>query len=143
LELKFALLADHVNITREGKLNLIGEFDKLFAQKVPAMHPMIFLVARFEASVSEGTEHRFAIGLYDEDGQAVLPKSPPIPMRFETQGRGRPLRAQVITQLGGVRFPKYGAYEFHLLIDGREMGVIPISVTEPPPPPERKKGGKS
>ena len=130
MDLKFALLADHVNETREGKLNIIGEFNLISAAQVPATHPLLFLVARFQASVSEGTEHELTIGLYDEDGQAALPQSPTFPIKFVPQGRGLPLRAQVVAQLGGLRFDHFGSFEFHLLVNGRLEARVPLLVNQ-------------
>ena len=130
MDLKFALLADHVNTTLEGKLNIIGEFNAISAARVPATHPFLFLVARLEASVSEGTEHELTIGIYDEDGQKVMPKSPTFPIKFKPQGRGLPLRAQVVAQLGGLRFDHFGSFEFHLLVDGRLEARVPFLVSQ-------------
>ena len=140
MDLKFALLADHVNRTSEGKLNIIGEFNAISAARVPATHSSLFLVARFEASVSEGTEHQLTIGLYDEDGKGVLPKSPTFPIKFVPQGRGLPLRAQVVAQLGGLKFDHFGNFEFHLLVNGRIEATVPVSVSQIK---EQKKRGKS
>jgi hypothetical protein len=138
LELKFALLADYVNVTREGKLNIIGEFDSLLAPRVPAVHPAFFLVARFAGHVSEGTDHDFTVEMRDEDGKSVLPKLPALKLPFRAQGPGRPLRGQIVFQMGGIRFPHYGRFEFHLLIDGRFMATVTVNVVKPPKRPEKK-----
>lgn len=59
MDLKFALLADHATLTRDGKLVIVGDFDAITAPKLPATHPQFFVVVRFQASITEGTgSHR-------------------------------------------------------------------------------------
>lgn len=135
MELKFALLGDAANESKEGKLNLIGEFNTIRSAGEPVGWPALALAARFEASVSEGTQHRFQIGLFDSDGQSILPLSGPLPLAFQNQGPGRPLRGQVIIHLVGLMFPKFGDYSFHLLVDGRLLGEVPVYVMKAPTPP--------
>src|SRR6266516_902993 len=56
MEVKLALLADGANVSREGKLNLLGIFDTLFARSFPTTHPQMQLVIRFEAAAHERSE---------------------------------------------------------------------------------------
>lgn len=130
MELKFAMLADWFNETKEGKANIIGEFNLINARSAPVTHGPFSIIARFEAKISEGTEHTFRVGLYDEDGQEVLPQTTDMPLPFQNTGPGRPLRGQVIVRVDGVVLPKFGDYEFHLLIDGRHMASVPFSLVE-------------
>lgn len=130
MELKFAILADWINETREGKANIIGEFDRIRAPQVPVVHQHLALIARFEAKVSEGTQHAFRFGLYDEDGAEVMPLSPEVPLEFVSTGRGKPFRGNMIVNVGGLSLPKYGDYEFHLLVDGRHMASITFSLIQ-------------
>ena len=53
MELSLALLADGANLSREGKLNLFGIFDTIFARTFPTTHPQMQLVLRFEARAEE------------------------------------------------------------------------------------------
>jgi hypothetical protein len=128
LDLKFALLADHVTETREGKLVIVGEFDTIAAPTAPVTHAPMFLVARLEAiETDELEEHEFQLGLFKEDGQEIVPLSPPNPIRLLRTGSGR-LRGQVIVQLGAVTFPDFGVYEFHLVVDGTILARPPVHV---------------
>src|SRR6266516_3887748 len=58
MEVKLALLADGANVSREGKLNLLGIFDTLFARSFPTTHPQMQLVIRFEAAAQEAGSTR-------------------------------------------------------------------------------------
>ena len=50
MELTLALLADYANISREGKLNIMGIFEQIFALSFPAVHAQLQLVLRLESS---------------------------------------------------------------------------------------------
>src|SRR2546428_13107591 len=58
MEVKLAVLADGANVSREGKLNLLGIFDTLFARSFPTTHPQMQLVIRFEAAAGEAGSTR-------------------------------------------------------------------------------------
>ncbi len=134
MELRFALLADHITETRDGKLVLIGEFDGLMLSDLQKPFPRLSLVARFEADDAEGSDHRLQIGCFDDDGSAVLPLSPELHLRFHPLGPGRGSRGQVIMNFDHVLFPRYGEYSFRLLVDGHLAGRVPLHVSSPPRP---------
>ncbi|HKJ93986.1 MAG TPA: hypothetical protein VJ957_12525 [Longimicrobiales bacterium] len=128
LELKFALLADHVTETREGKLVIVGEFDTIAAPSAPVTHAPMYLVARLEATDADELEnHAFRLGLFTDDGREIVPLSPPNPLRLLRTGPGR-LRGQVIVQLGAVTFPEFGVYEFRLVVDEAVLARPPVHV---------------
>ena len=58
----------------------------------------------------------------------MMKDRPKIPVRLTPQGPGRPLRAQLIARLQGMTFPHFGDFEFHVLVDGREIGTIPVYI---------------
>lgn len=133
LQVKFALLADHVTETREGKLVIVGEFDTIAAQAAPVTHAPMFLVARLEVTDADAVDsYDFRLGLFMEDGREVVPLSPPNPLRFLRTGAGR-LRGQVIVQLGAVTFPEFGAYEFHLVVGDTVLARPPVHVVRVEP----------
>lgn len=131
MELRFAMVADHVTETREGKLVIVGEFDVIWSSEIPAQFGPFYLVLRLEARVSEGANHRVRIGLFDSDGKEIIPMSPDLGVQFGSMGPGYPLRAQMIFHFPFAHFPAYGDYEFHVLVDDRFLGAIPLRVLQP------------
>lgn len=130
MELEFALVADAANISREGKLNIAGEFNTISGPRTPVSWPRMTFVARLNAHVAEGSAHTALLVINDADGNELL-RSPDFPLEFTPSGPGRPLRAGIVVDLVGTRFPKYGDYEINLLVDGRHMGSAPIYVSRP------------
>lgn len=127
MELKFAILADLVSETREGKLNILGIFDNVDGFEEPVIHPRCYLALRFEARVSEGNQHALRIGVYDADGQPAVPLSPDLPITFGSVGPGHPFRGQIIMEFTNLKLPRFGDYEFHVLIDGHLKATVPLT----------------
>lgn len=68
MEAKLALICNSANVSQEGKLNILGEFDTIWAEQVPVKWPSLTLVARFEAHLVEGSKRRLAIDLFHRVG---------------------------------------------------------------------------
>lgn len=126
MDVKFALVADHVSETREGKMVIVGIFDTISAPTAPATHPSLFVTARLETSIGSGTKHKMRLGMWDEDGREVIPLSGELDLPFVSQGPGRPLRAQLILQFNLLTFPRFGDYEFRILVAGVQVAAIPV-----------------
>lgn len=135
IEMRFGLLADHVSETREGKLNIMGEFNSFAtAAEFPLQTPPFFLIARFAASVAEGSDHTLDVLLVHEDGKTIASLLG-LPFRFFVIMPGHPMKGQFQIQMVGVTFPAPGDYTFRLVVDGKTRGEIPVSahrVRQPP-----------
>ena len=72
MQVKLAVLADYANVTAEGKLNILGIFDRINLVQVPAVHPQMHLVLRLEARAAERDRvHRVEIRLHDPQGATI------------------------------------------------------------------------
>ncbi len=105
MNVNLAVLCDAANVSREGKLNVLGEFDSIHASTFPLTYPTMVLVVRLEAHPTEAGDHTLRLHLNDEDGQDVVP---PLQGEFPTGDPpflGVPIRtAPLILQMHGVRF---------------------------------------
>ena len=73
MNIPLALLADAANATSDGKLNILGVFDVVYAARFPAVHPQMQLVFTIEANPAEaGSKRKLEIKLMAEDGQQLL-----------------------------------------------------------------------
>lgn len=129
MEIALALLADYANVSREGKLNILGIFDRIFTQSVPATHPQMQLIMTLEADrVEADREHKIEVELIDADGTKLfsiggnLKFSPPPP--------GEKVRLNHVIQLNNLRFNHFGSYEFKILINNEVRKTVPLSVVE-------------
>lgn len=126
MRVPLAVLADYANQTADGKLNIMGIFDTIFASQMPALHPQMQLVMKLQSEPAErGTEKNIDIKLLDADGKVIigLAASLKVPDDF-------PLTGEVpqIISLSGLRFENYGEYAFHILVNGDTKAEVPFSV---------------
>ena len=137
MQVKLALLADYANVTADGKLNILGIFDRIQVGDLPAVHPQMHFILRLEAHPAErDREHRVEIKLHDPDGQTI----------FQVQGQIHPRTAtapgsittnQILT-LNNLQLTKTGGYTFIVFVDNDLKSEVPLAVVQgqrPPAPP--------
>jgi hypothetical protein len=132
MQIKLALLADYANVTAEGKLNILGIFDRITVQELPAVHPQMHLILRLEAHQAERhRSHTIEIRLHDPDGDTV----------FEVKGdmvpHGSPgvtsATNQILT-LNNLQLSKVGGYNFVVFVNNDLKAEIPLGVEQGAPP---------
>jgi hypothetical protein len=132
IEIPLALIADYANITREGKLNILGIFDQIYAPSVPALHPQMQLVMTIVADRTEAKkEHIIKIELIDADNVEVV-FSIEGKFQFEKPKSGEDVRINLPILLNHVIFKKHGAYSFKIHVDGDIKKSISLKIVEPP-----------
>lgn len=132
MDVTLALLADAANISKEGKLNLLGIFNIIHTNAFPAIHPKMQLVLSFEATHAEvGRQKNVEIVLYDADDNKLgsITGKFPIP-RGES---GYPIQLNQILNIPPLRFEKPGDYAFHILIGGEDKKSILLRVVASTP----------
>lgn len=133
MDVTIALVADAANISREGKLNVLGAFNNIFATSYPATHPEMQLVLRIQASASEqGFRKSLKVLLLDADGNQQ--EGFRLSGEFDVPAPGRPgqkAQMETIIRLIGTTFPHEGDYSLAILINEEEKAFIPISVGPP------------
>lgn len=131
MEVTLAVLADCANITREGKLNIMGVFGEINPPILPFNMSTVYMVIVFVANPSEvGSDKKLQIRLMDSDGKPIL----------ETEGRmeipspsrsGKPISIQSIVGFNDISFEKSGEYQFLILVNGEEKYQVNLTVNEP------------
>lgn len=127
MQVTLAVLADYVNNTPDGKLNIMGVFNQVNAPSFPSSIHDMRLIVKFQFSAAErGTTRTAQFKFLDPDGTELLVFSQPI------QVPETPLSPEVvhIVNLRGVPLPKAGEYAFHVMIDTDEKQRIPLHVAQ-------------
>ena len=138
MHITLAVLADYANVTADGKLNILGIFDRMNVTNLPAVHPQMNLVLRLEAHAAErDRSHPVEIRLIEPDGQTI----------FEVKGEivpqgdpGQSISTNQILTLNNLQLNKTGEYTFVVLVNNDVKAEIPLSVdygsiAGPPMPP--------
>ena len=119
MRIPMAFLADEANISQEGKLNVLGVFDRIAGAEFPVVHPRMVFAFRVQAEFADGGRNvPVQVLLVNEDGDVLFEAAgeinPPVvpPGEFSTAN-------QVFT-LVGMTFPAPGVYRFVVIVQGLE-----------------------
>ena len=130
MDVPVALMADAANISSEGKLNLLGVFSNVLAREFPFAQrggALVFIVTL--TAMDEG-DHDLQLVLIDDDGRQMAALTANLKFRIKIP-EAAPIESwhHVIFPFPGVPFEEPGGYRFDLLINGRFMAAIPLTVS--------------
>lgn len=132
MEVTFAVLADYANVSREGKVNVMGLFTIIYADKFPATHPEMQLVFNLEAHAAErGRKKKVEIVLVDADGKRLQELR--AELTVPTEGSSLTIGINQIVRLVGVTFEHPGQHEFVILVDGDKKASVPFTLEKTSP----------
>lgn len=127
-------LADAANVSVEGKLNLLGEFDVINSSKLPVAWPKMIFVAKLKTSEADvGAEHSIQLRVLDEDmqlvamameGELVIPENP---------NPGIESGLPVLVPITMAKFERVGTYTFQLVVDGHVACEAQLHIRLRPP----------
>lgn len=123
LNLEYIFLCDYAFTATGNKPGIIGIFDLLGVNKIPAGHPQMFLLAQFKGK--ENAEHALILKVIDPKGNEIKPSQGATPMKMRLSGTGR----GTITHRF-INFPlaSTGSYNFALYEKNRKLGETKLSV---------------
>ena len=128
-----ALIADEANVSQEGKLNILGVFDRIASPVFPLVHPKMVFIFRLEARFGQGGKKiPVRVRLMDEDGQVLFEASGEV-MAPEVPP-GEVATANQIFALVGVQFDRPGAYKFVVNVGETAPYETGLSVVQVPWP---------
>lgn len=134
MKVRFAALADYSNISREGKLNILGVFDIIYGVEFPAVHNEMQLVMRLEADVSERGQHKeVEVRLIDDRGEVLLRLGGNVPVAMTQPGQL--LFSNQVLVFRNVTFPGPGDYQFDIYIEGQKAAETPLKLVQIQPGP--------
>lgn len=126
MQVQLAIVCDAANQSREGKLNMLGEFDVLLARSFPAMHPQMSYAAKVRWPMSLGPTIRFSLRVVDSDERAIAG-----PLHFEARNASPKVKDSEYGLLMALpilmaTFPAAGTYYFVLSALDEEVNRIPF-----------------
>ncbi|NLB55991.1 MAG: hypothetical protein GX811_09545 [Lentisphaerae bacterium] len=123
----------------QGKLNILGAFDSIFASKLPATHPQCTIALRLRFTKIEEGSHKIRINVVDADGKLVIPSfDGGLTIRIKP-GEEYAV-ANLIINMQRLKFEKFGEYAVDLAINGRQEASLPFFVRQITPPPQVEQG---
>lgn len=126
MDIQVAALCDAATDTN-GKLNILGTFDTIYTQQLPAVHPQCSIALRFVYTKIEEGPHKLKLNFVDEDGRLVMP-SIDLPVEITFPEEANFLSRNFVVNIQQLKFEKPGLYSIDIAIDGRHEGSIPLLV---------------
>jgi len=123
-----AVLADFANQSADGKLNILGAFDTIYAPSFPAAHPEMKVVVRFELHPAEADQAKaLEIQFRGSDGQKLLGLQGVLQVTVRPDSpAGEMLSTHTILGINGLQLPAAGRYEFVVMINGDIKALLPL-----------------
>ena len=134
MRIPMAFLADEANISQEGKLNVLGIFDRIASVEFPVVHPRMVFAFRVQAEFGDGgRSFPVQVLMVNEANEVLFEASGDI--NPPTVPAGEFSTANQVFTLVGMTFPQPGVYRFVVNVLGLEAHethfVVSNSATDP------------
>jgi hypothetical protein len=131
MNIQVAVLCDAAT-DDNGKLNLLGAFDTIYSQKLPAIHPQCSIALRVTFASDDEGQHALTVNFVDADGHPIA-KFPPIPLEVTLPEDMHFGTRNFIVNMQQLKFDNPGLYSIDVLLDDRPQASIPLLVRHTPP----------
>jgi hypothetical protein len=127
----YAVNCEHAHARTDGRLDLHGIFQQLYAPGFPAKQDQMVVAVGVEWDVEGEGRQEFKIDLVDPNG------SPCLTIRGHTDVTARvpgeaPPRTLLVLPMEEVVFPSAGTYLYRVEIGGEALEVAPLHLIENP-----------
>ena len=130
MNIQVAVLCDAAN-EDNGKLNLLGAFDTIFAPQLPAVHPQCAVALRVTFMSGDEGARKLALNFVNADGHAIMPTIE-IPVEVALPDDAYFLTRNFIFNIQQLKFAEAGLYSVDIRLDGESRANIPLQVKNPP-----------
>lgn len=129
MRVPLAVLADYANVSREGKLNILGIFHTIHTKSFPCKHTQMCLVIQFEADIAEvRRKKKIEVQLMDDDGKRLFRIGGELTINEVKPGELFS-HHQILT-FQNLQFEKPGNYQFDVFVDNEPKRTVPLKVVK-------------
>jgi hypothetical protein len=115
-----------------GKLNLLGAFDTIYTQQLPAVHPQCSIALRVTFGHEDEGSHTLHLSFVDADGRSIMPGID-VPVEVVLPGDSHFGTRNFLVNIQQLRFELPGLYSIDIALDDRSQASIPLLVKHTPP----------
>lgn len=131
MNIQVAVLCDAAT-DDNGKLNLLGAFDTIYARELPAIHPQCAVALRVTFFSGDEGKRQLKLNFVDADGHAIMPPieipvevALPEDIHFGTRN--------FIINIQQLKFDEPGLFSVDVALDNQPQAGIPLLVKHVPP----------
>ena len=126
MNIQVAVLCDAAT-DDNGKLNLLGAFDTIYAPQMPAVHPQCSVALRVTfMSGDEGTR-KLGVNFINADGRPIM-QGIELPVPVALPDDAHFLTRNFIVNFQGLKFEEAGLYSVDVRVDNQSHASIPLLV---------------
>ena len=126
MNIQVAVLCDAAT-EDNGKLNLLGSFDTIYAPQLPAIHPQCAVALRVTFASGDEGARQLKLNFVNADGRAIMPPVE-IPVAVALPDDVHFLTRNFIVNIQQLKFSEAGLYSVDVRLDDKSEGNIPLSV---------------
>jgi hypothetical protein len=127
MNIQVAVLCDAAT-EDNGKLNLLGAFDTIYAPQLPAVHPQCAVALRITFFAADEGQRQLTINFINADGHLIMPNFPTLPVAVRLPDDMHLLTRNFIVNFQNLKFAEAGLYSVDVRLDGKSQASIPLSV---------------
>jgi len=131
MNIQVAVLCDAAT-EDNGKLNLLGSFDTIFAPQLPAVHPQCAVALRVTFMSGDEGARKLKLNFVDADGKSIMPPIE-IPVAVALPDDALFLTRNFIVNIQQLKFAEEGLYSVDVRLDDKSQGNIPLQIKLLPP----------
>jgi hypothetical protein len=131
MNIQVAVLCDAAT-EDNGKLNLLGAFDTIFAPQLPAVHPQCAVALRVTFMSGDEGEHKLKLNFVNADGKSIMPPIE-IPVAVSLPDDAHFLTRNFIVNIQQLKFAEEGLYSVDVRLDDKSHAAIPLQIKLLPP----------
>ena len=126
MNVQVAILCDAAT-DDNGKLNLLGAFDTIYAPQLPAIHPQCAVALRVTFAAGDEGQRKLALNFINADGRSIMPAME-IPVAVALSEDAYFVTRNFIVNIQQLRFAEAGLYSVDIRLDGKSQANIPLQV---------------
>jgi hypothetical protein len=131
MNIQVAVLCDAAT-EDNGKLNLLGAFDTIFAPQLPAVHPQCAVALRVTFMSGDEGARKLKLNFVDADGKSIMPPIE-IPVAVALPDDVHFLTRNFIVNIQQLKFAEAALYSVDVRLDDKSQGNIPLQIKLLPP----------
>lgn len=116
--IEYALFCDYASLSVDGKLNLVGIFERIMSEQTPAVHPQMYVVSKI--LIPQG-KHSITFTLMQQDkvlAKSTIEKEIDKPIGSHTHFWG----------IQGLKIESWEPIELQILFEGQQVYVKRLPV---------------
>jgi hypothetical protein len=126
MNIQVAVLCDAAT-DDNGKLNLLGAFDTIFAPLMPAVHPQCAVALRATFLPGDEGTRKLSLNFINADGHSIM-QAIELPVPVTLPDDAHFLTRNFIINIQQLKFADAGLYSVDVRVDGETQASIPLLV---------------